>query len=70
LIAATSQPVHVNIGGKIIQEIEKLEGLKPESDLKYIIIEGFSRVKRNKKYKTQFHRKNLNCSFVLYTLRN
>ena len=54
----------------IIQEIEKLEGLKPESDLKYIIIEGFSRVKRNKKYKNQFHRKNLNCSIVLYTLRN
>jgi hypothetical protein len=33
----------------IIQEIEKLEGLKPKTDLKYIIFEGFSTGKKKRK---------------------
>jgi hypothetical protein len=33
----------------IIQEIEKLKGQKPETELKYIIIEGFSTGKKKRK---------------------
>jgi hypothetical protein len=33
----------------IMQEIEKLKGQKPETDLKYIIIEGFSTGKKKRK---------------------
>jgi hypothetical protein len=33
----------------IIQEIEKLEGPKPETDLKYIIVEGYSTGKKKRK---------------------
>ena len=34
----------------IIYEIEKMKGLKPETNLKYIIIEGFNTGKKKRKF--------------------